>query len=406
MDRDAPDCVTLRLVPFNARTHKMMVLSGLNPRIECKCATRAGLREVFRSMAQHTGKSLPEEEVAGLELHLAAELSSSAGGRTTWTEQASSSVLIKDVYLAAEKRNPLFLSYYWDAANEVVEGQKVAMNVEEVSKSEAYESLIQFLASIVSGVLQQMKKKRKRKQKDHLESVAGENSEGGERPATMQPEREDNKDEESKGQSASKKLSEEDIDLQMPFKCIFEKSRQSRGKEDSRLMCDELLADTIVQSSNSKKPAATATATAAAAADLITPKAEEVKRCRENEGVCFDAENNSDLYIPPTVSAVNSLAFPGLQHPAFANSNPRPLPEITDSLQLMYGQREHMGVSQQIPVLQDPAVSLSFAASNQFFASRNLQQNMIMQHTGGESLLMPPASGNTMEGPTGRLRGW
>eukprot|EP01022_Parablepharisma_sp_SALTPOND_P004396 TRINITY_DN120214_c0_g1_i1.p1 TRINITY_DN120214_c0_g1~~TRINITY_DN120214_c0_g1_i1.p1 ORF type:complete len:523 (-),score=64.37 TRINITY_DN120214_c0_g1_i1:2712-4280(-) len=327
-----PESVLLRLSPFNLQAHRSVVLSGLTPRVEFKCSLSASLKDVFRTLQSYFER-VSECELAevqhGQNLFVAVE-SCVRGSCLAWNSK-SSSVTMKEVYLFAGKPEFLRMYYYWTVPDAEKSGQSKT-TTEDVFNTDEYESLIQFLANIVSGVLQQMKKKRKKRPKPEEELSEVEKPQ---EIAQEPPEKKEESKKESSNSVSFRKI-EEEIDMQQPFKKIFEKSRHSaKEKEDSRLFCDEFLSMT-----------------------LPGKKQDPLEESKVENSI-------PSPYMQP-MSAMNSLPYIGHQPPIFAtNSNQVPLGDM-ESLQMMF--------SQPVP-LPDPGYGSMLFASNQLFASMAGKEN-------------------------------
>eukprot|EP00826_Nyctotherus_ovalis_P006260 TRINITY_DN11462_c0_g1_i9.p1 TRINITY_DN11462_c0_g1~~TRINITY_DN11462_c0_g1_i9.p1 ORF type:complete len:372 (-),score=114.60 TRINITY_DN11462_c0_g1_i9:32-1126(-) len=287
--------VTLRIAPCHIKAHKAVLLAGQIPRVEIKCALAASLKDVFRRLRPYFC-NVCGNELAGIGkeevLHLAVDAKQD-GNCIAWTESLSDSVLLRELFLLSGKKDPLYVYYYWGVSK--IEAPQPE---EDVYKTEEYEGLIQFLATIVSGVLEQMKKKRRKRPKPENSTSDNDN--------VHKAAKEQLQVEETKKETQL----EEDIDMAQPFKKIFEKPKySSKHKDESQLFCPEFL------SSNQKLQKA----------DIF----EDSRRMNSESSVSF-------TYMPP--NALNSIG----QQPGLLNmsSNHGHINDM-GSLQLMFSQHRH-----------------------------------------------------------------
>jgi hypothetical protein len=180
--------VFVRLTPINSEVHRTMVLLGLNPRVECKCALGAPLKAVFTNLEQYLARCPGPEQIigAGNELVLAPgppnmqrEGAQAQGeGRplgdnrrghkvtTAWTAASCGNATVKELFLVQKQPLHLYLYYFWVNVNTASKQHRRDEKTDEDDdrfESEEYDKLIQFLANIVGGVLQLRKKSRKSK---------------------------------------------------------------------------------------------------------------------------------------------------------------------------------------------------------------------------------------------------
>jgi len=366
-----PEKILLRFAPLDSKSHKIILLSGLTPRIEFNSPLKASLKDIFRNLKTYLSR-VYEAEFEGVprgqDLCISIDQPSSKGIQKTalsWSEKLSKSTTLKEIYLFYNKPSQILFNYYWQNIEQNDQnGINSANSLEEISKTEEYESLIQFLANIVSGVLQQMKRRRKKRSKPD-----SENEDEEQQNDKKQGKHEENKEEENdeNSSSESKKLSEnsfgsdkqklfedKEIDMSHPFKQIFEKSRQLGSNSqvkmnDSKLFCEELLSVSSSVAGNQTKK-------------LTDPTTPADPKNVINE--------NSVSYVQPP-SAINSMMYMGHQPTIFgANSNQIPLMgECMDSLQMMYASRgnENPMYSQHI-IQQEPGYPSMLFASNQMFS--------------------------------------
>lgn len=303
-----PTSITLRIAPCHIKAHKAVLLAGQIPRVEVKCALAASLKEVFRRLKSYfcnvCGNELAgvgKEEV----LHLAVDAKQD-GNCFAWTESLSDSVLLRELFLLSGKKDPLYIYYYW-----AVSKMETPQPEEDVYKTEEYEGLIQFLATIVSGVLEQMKKKRRKRPKPENSTSENEN--------VQKTVKEQLQVEETKKETQL----EEDIDMAQPFKRIFEKPKYSaKHKDESQLFCPEFL------SSNQELEKA----------DIF----EESRRMNSESSVSF-------TYMPP--NALNSAGHqPGLLN---MGSNHGHINDM-GSLQLMFSQHRQFDLGSSMLASNQP----------------------------------------------------
>ena len=189
---DFPESITIRLSPLHCDIHKKVLLLGLVPRLEFNCLLISSLREVFQRLESHFEKLFLNKGNYNFYIGI-----NTGVDEEFYTWRKHDPMLIKELYLISKRPKYLQLYYYWDEP-EKIRGKR--------SSSEQYEGMVQFLTNIVSGVVGELKEKNKKLKKSEVESI------------NANPPIEEIKE----IQKVEK--DEEEIDLQKPFKKLFEKS--------------------------------------------------------------------------------------------------------------------------------------------------------------------------------------
>jgi len=153
-----------------------------------------------------------------------------------WSPESSKCVLIKDVFIALNSINPLYLYYYWDASELKGDDNSSSYYPVKAKKQDLqpheYNDFIQLLTGLIQNVVQH-KKHGGRKRKARENNNSGKISNKKDKAPQLELM------EEKKGEFLDQdncNCEDRDIDMEHPFQKMFAQSKHS-----SSLGCDEVL---------------------------------------------------------------------------------------------------------------------------------------------------------------------
>lgn len=230
--------VSLRLVPFNTEITKLLALHGLNPLIDLKCKLSTSLLQVVEYLKKYISKGKSIDSIIGYknEIKLAPELDlikptpkrqeESKGGNegrvVVWSQNTAKGILLKDIYILVNFKDPIYLYYYWDEMPSSEQGifnnyyYITEQAKDKILDKNEYEDFIEMVANVVQNVL--VKKKRRNRKRNLPEP----NKTGVITPKAIEvPEKESCRLKIAKTSPSSEVV----YDLEKPFESLFKHPR-------------------------------------------------------------------------------------------------------------------------------------------------------------------------------------
>lgn len=244
--------ISLRFVPFNTEISKLMVLHGLNPLIDLECKLSTTLLQVMECLKKYISKEGCIDSIIGYknEIKITPELElirdnpkTSEGSKSSsknrsddghvlvWSQNSAKGLILKDLYILMNFREPLYLYYYWDEVSSSDRGAssqyyyQTDKSKEKILDRNEYEDFIEMVANVVQNVL--VKKKKRRSRVNRKRSLPEANTEHNVKKNIPIPKLPDPQIKETSRNKLAKTSPSSELvyDLDKPFKLLFDRPR-------------------------------------------------------------------------------------------------------------------------------------------------------------------------------------
>jgi len=251
-----------------------MVLHGLNPLLQFKCKLTTSVPQIIERIKKYISKGGNIENIIGhkneLKIAPEAELLQDENFKKSeqsnpieseedkkvivWTENSSKGLILEDIYILLKNSEPIFLYYYWDEIPPLELGSQgycyyhTQKTKDEILGRKEYEDFIEMVANVVQNVLTKKKKQRgrgkRKKPENTTEKPEEKKLENAQKPKenieeNKIPIKQDKKpnllslEPDKKASSKAENSLEMQIDMEKPFKSIFDRAKQNGSNSET-----------------------------------------------------------------------------------------------------------------------------------------------------------------------------